>query len=270
MNHATISTDIDILSMTKRPATNEASVAPIATFVSELPRPNRPSEKSVKLERSSDRVSETSTIDDFSFGIPSQAWLEVDLDPIISPVLRTDKPPLALPVSTNTLESQQSLAAVNTPSRRHHISHVQPMILLSDCRAPSTSTVPLSSNGMPFSPRLPHPSLPLSTIDQNIKTSTPKLPKGQQRTLRSSRLNASTPNSTSGRDTVRITPPLCNCGRRTKQKVASSPGPNEGKPFFACPKSRATSCGYFEWEQSLTSSILSDFTPELLNSDFEH
>lgn len=55
----------------------------------------------------------------------------------------------------------------------------------------------------------------------------------------------------------KVTPPLCNCGRRTRRKVVTSSGPNEGKPFFACPLGRGTGsgkgCGFFRWEQSVVS-----------------
>lgn len=33
----------------------------------------------------------------------------------------------------------------------------------------------------------------------------------------------------------KITPPMCGCGRRARRKLVSTPGPNEGKPFYVCP-----------------------------------
>ena len=48
----------------------------------------------------------------------------------------------------------------------------------------------------------------------------------------------------------KITPPLCNCGKRAKRKLVTSPGPNQGKPFFSCPGGRETGCQYFRWETS--------------------
>ena len=48
----------------------------------------------------------------------------------------------------------------------------------------------------------------------------------------------------------KITPPLCNCGKRAKRKVVTSPGPNQGKPFFSCPGGRTSGCQYFRWECS--------------------
>ena len=48
----------------------------------------------------------------------------------------------------------------------------------------------------------------------------------------------------------KITPPLCNCGKRAKRKFVTSPGPNQGKPFFSCPGGREAGCQYFRWETS--------------------
>ena len=55
---------------------------------------------------------------------------------------------------------------------------------------------------------------------------------------------------------VRKTPPLCSCGRRSKRLVASKPGPNQGRSFFACSMGKSESnrrisgCGFFKWEDS--------------------
>ena len=50
----------------------------------------------------------------------------------------------------------------------------------------------------------------------------------------------------------KITPPLCRCGRRAKRKIVTTSGPNEGRPFYACPNGRGygrkQSCEYFRWE----------------------
>ncbi|XP_038618731.1 ERI1 exoribonuclease 2 [Tachyglossus aculeatus] len=64
----------------------------------------------------------------------------------------------------------------------------------------------------------------------------------------------------------RMTPPLCNCGRRAKRLIVSNNGPNHGKAFYSCPvgksKGNGKSCSYFKWENTLqkdraNSSILS-------------
>ena len=51
----------------------------------------------------------------------------------------------------------------------------------------------------------------------------------------------------------KVTPPLCRCGKRAKRKTVTTPGPNEGVPFYVCPNRRMSgfkrqSCGYFRWE----------------------
>ena len=73
---------------------------------------------------------------------------------------------------------------------------------------------------------------------------------------------------------AKVTPPLCQCGKRTKRKIASSPGPNEGRAFFACPKSRIAGCNFFRWESLLLSSHGSEsspdlFSPELISSEYD-
>ena len=62
----------------------------------------------------------------------------------------------------------------------------------------------------------------------------------------------------------KITPPLCGCGKRAKRKFVSSPGPNEGLPFYVCPNGRGTtttatgksrqSCNFFKWERQCSTS----------------
>ena len=78
----------------------------------------------------------------------------------------------------------------------------------------------------------------------------------------------------------KITPPLCNCGKRAKRKLVTNPGPNEGKPFYVCPQGRGSNCGYFRWEcsspcstspQSRTAKSPSSFlghSPDILCSEY--
>ncbi|XP_067407100.1 ERI1 exoribonuclease 2 [Emydura macquarii macquarii] len=53
----------------------------------------------------------------------------------------------------------------------------------------------------------------------------------------------------------KLTPPLCNCGRRAKRLNVSSAGPNHGKVFYSCPvgkhEGKKKGCGYFKWEHVL-------------------
>ncbi|KAJ7362075.1 ERI1 exoribonuclease 2 [Desmophyllum pertusum] len=59
-----------------------------------------------------------------------------------------------------------------------------------------------------------------------------------------------------------VTPPLCQCGRRTRRRSVVNPGPNQGRAFFACSlnhgrsglganannKTSKSGCGFFRWE----------------------
>jgi len=56
-------------------------------------------------------------------------------------------------------------------------------------------------------------------------------------------------------DRIKITPPLCNCGRRCKRKRVMNPGPNIDRVFYACPVNRETGCKYFKWEEKLGQEI---------------
>ena len=72
----------------------------------------------------------------------------------------------------------------------------------------------------------------------------------------------------------KVTPPLCGCGRRTKRKTVSTPGPNEGRAFFSCPRGRGSGggsgCGYFKWEwQGSLMSDSSGGSPDLLSSEYD-
>ncbi|XP_054635429.1 ERI1 exoribonuclease 2 isoform X2 [Dunckerocampus dactyliophorus] len=57
----------------------------------------------------------------------------------------------------------------------------------------------------------------------------------------------------------KITPPLCDCGRRTKRLQVSNSGPNHGRGFYCCAVRQATrkGCEFFKWESTLkkTSSV---------------
>ncbi len=54
------------------------------------------------------------------------------------------------------------------------------------------------------------------------------------------------------------TPPLCQCGKRSRLLTAQRPGPNQGRSFFSCRNSNrrgsdgaATGCKFFKWEDSV-------------------
>ncbi|XP_041364611.1 ERI1 exoribonuclease 2-like [Gigantopelta aegis] len=63
-----------------------------------------------------------------------------------------------------------------------------------------------------------------------------------------------TPQSVSKTWTMKSTPPLCKCGRRSKRRLVQSPGPNIGRFFFSCGQGRGfgnrdSGCGFFQWEK---------------------
>ncbi|NWX95540.1 ERI2 exoribonuclease, partial [Nothoprocta ornata] len=68
----------------------------------------------------------------------------------------------------------------------------------------------------------------------------------------------------------KITPPLCNCGRRAKRLYVSNSGPNHGKPFFCCPvgkhEGKRQGCGYFKWEYAFLKEKSSDVPPVNTNT----
>lgn len=53
----------------------------------------------------------------------------------------------------------------------------------------------------------------------------------------------------------RVTPPLCQCGRRARRLNVSNGGPNHGRVFYSCPvgkqEGHRKGCGYFKWEAAL-------------------
>jgi ERI1 exoribonuclease 2 len=55
-----------------------------------------------------------------------------------------------------------------------------------------------------------------------------------------------------GRSSFKLTPPMCKCGKRTREKTVYKEGPNKGKQFFSCTKRNG--CNYFMWRSDLVSS----------------
>ncbi|CAH1795256.1 unnamed protein product [Owenia fusiformis] len=73
-------------------------------------------------------------------------------------------------------------------------------------------------------------------------------------------INSSTKPSSSASpyvySTMKATPPMCSCGKRSKRCMAQTPGPNMGRMFFSCPNGRKSEgfgkksgCGFFKWEK---------------------
>ena len=66
----------------------------------------------------------------------------------------------------------------------------------------------------------------------------------------------------------KLTPPLCKCGKRAKRKMVTSPGPNQGRPFFSCPGGRTSGCQYFRWETPSPSGSPHSDTAGNLSSEY--
>ncbi|XP_038069115.1 ERI1 exoribonuclease 2-like [Patiria miniata] len=137
----------------------------------------------------------------------------------------------------------------------------------------STVTSPASLHGSSTSPPTPVVfKTPLSTPlhKQSVKPSpsdgfkTPYAPRtcttpgsGSFKTPTQPSNTCTTPSLMGGK----ITPPMCQCGRRAKRRTAQSPGPNVNRVFYSCASGRRSSeaglkdvtnskkgCGYFKWE----------------------
>lgn len=80
---------------------------------------------------------------------------------------------------------------------------------------------------------------------------------------------------------MKVTPPLCQCGRRSKRRMVQSPGQNMGRFFFSCAVRKSVAskdgCKFFKWETSgmekislsgsgISSNISKQFTPVVQNS----
>lgn len=98
-----------------------------------------------------------------------------------------------------------------------------------------------------------------------------------------SRTYSFTPMSASGdscsaNSTMKVTPPLCHCGRRSKRRMVQSPGQNMGRFFFSCAVKKGTlskdGCNFFKWETSSvgqkpgngSAHVSRQFTPVVHNS----
>lgn len=90
---------------------------------------------------------------------------------------------------------------------------------------------------------------------QNKKTTVHKSTKNELHSITSNNtLDMSTPKRPNFvKSSCKRTPPLCRCGRRATCKVANSPGPNQGRSFFACPNQKRSlgmlskTCRFFMW-----------------------
>ncbi|CAD5124542.1 DgyrCDS12820 [Dimorphilus gyrociliatus] len=60
-------------------------------------------------------------------------------------------------------------------------------------------------------------------------------------------------NTSKNKSKMLKTPPMCQCGRRSKRKCVQTPGPNMGRNFYTCSYGRRSSgsgegCSFFSWE----------------------
>ena len=190
-----------------------------------------------------------------------------------------------LPTSNITTITRDSETGA-TPSRSHFLSHIAPVTLLPQAQnsvQPQLKTTLQQQEAtthlsMPSSFTLHSPLLPISLQQHQPLISSSSL--HQLSTYRHHTCSSTTTSETSN-DVFRtpsttewmkvkamspsllsshnspqpfnggkLTPPLCNCGKRAKRKLVTSPGPNQGKPFFSCPAGRESGCQYFRWENT--------------------
>ena len=227
-----------------------------------------------------------------SFNIPSEAWVDMSI-PDINPVLLVNHTPKNAAASSDS-EGPNYLPTVNTVigkslTGRAVTDYVNIPTSFSDSVTRSSSkpwTSPTCSTNQIISP------FPVKSNFYCRQTSTPIISDrhGNSRMSASSSSNGSSPSlfktpsiSNSCREqtpgtssmsycslTGKATPPLCKCGKRTKRKLVSAEGPNEGKPFYCCCMNRQKGCGFFQWESSILKKYHgSEFSSELLTSEYD-
>uniref|UniRef100_UPI003D966C41 ERI1 exoribonuclease 2 n=1 Tax=Danio rerio TaxID=7955 RepID=UPI003D966C41 len=63
---------------------------------------------------------------------------------------------------------------------------------------------------------------------------------------------------------VKVTSPLCVCGRRARRLTVGNGGPNHGRVFYCCPRRRSNThthtCDFFQWESGVLQNTLSMLT----------
>ncbi|KAK2818349.1 hypothetical protein Q7C36_022282 [Tachysurus vachellii] len=181
------------------------------------------------------------------------------------------------PVSVNqpacsfipTNQSKLSSVSVNQPSHSFiSINQTRPSCSLNQSSLSSSST------------RLSHPS------PRNRPEVTSCITK--KSTLSSVSLNQSAFSTSSSKRLplpplkggVKITAPLCDCGRRSRRLTVCNGGPNHGRAFYTCsvrrrsdsahpdsthpgPAAGGNGCGFFKWESTLINSSVSRNTSAL-------
>ncbi len=178
-----------------------------------------------------------------------------------------ETPPYSVENSVN-LRTKVSLSS----STIHHTAGQQIQSVASSNNCTPTNNIPRSSS---YLSKCTPSSLPLQrngcdTLNSAIKFRTPSTSEWMKvkrlscgstpHTSSPSSIHTPSPGSISGELLAsggKVTPPLCNCGKRTKRRTVSNPGINEGRTFYACPNGKASDksrgCGFFKWEKMLAS-----------------
>ncbi|XP_031451314.1 ERI1 exoribonuclease 2 [Phasianus colchicus] len=201
-------------------------------------------------------VSEEETIPKQSAAISSgDQSLGKTLVPIEHPRSIIYKSPDTTIYNVGTVQRQTSnLSAFKMPSAKVNAISSQ-SVLMRNYSIPSEvpKRKPTSPTALP-----PAKKQPFAVYQEKTASSDHALPlrnlnlSKASRTILSSAVNLN--QSVTAVKNEKLTPPLCNCGRRAKRLYVSNAGPNHGKAFFSCPVDRREgskrSCGYFKWENA--------------------
>jgi hypothetical protein len=180
-----------------------------------------------------------------------------------------ETPPYSVESSVN-LRTKLSLSNSTT----HHTADQQVQSVASFNNSTPTNNIPRSSSCLskctPSAVALQHSGC--DTPNSAVKFRTPSTSEWMKvkrlscgstsHTSSPSSIHTPSPGSISGELLAsggKVTPPLCNCGKRTKRRTVSNPGINEGRTFYACPNGKASDksrgCGFFKWEKMLASTM---------------
>ena len=263
--------------------------------------------KTIETRQSSNKstISELSNkrdvpCNDDTFDISPETLLEIDL--LVKNEMATTSEHPQVTTGNNLISKLRYVSAScnqYTPSRASVMSHVKPLTLQSSAtinKDPLESST--TSSVTHHNPKQLMTSLCIKqdeyctsttiTTSCNEKQTTFKTPtslvytssnvSSSSRDSSSSKSLFKTPNSaewirvkgsSSYRQNLKVTPPLCGCGKRSRRKVTSTPGPNQGQSFFACSKSRTNGCGFFQWDYSLLTESPMDHDGCKLESEYE-
>ncbi|XP_052783983.1 ERI1 exoribonuclease 2-like isoform X2 [Mya arenaria] len=182
--------------------------------------------------------------------------------------VRKSEPTKRLSFSTSTPQSRRTEQSFNGPKNCSPI--LNPPFQSSDLQTP------LSRSGSLSNSTFKTPSNASSVVKTPNNSTMFRTP-GSSVYSGAITMNGSSNISTNGNlSCMKITPPLCNCGRRSKRRMVQSPGQNMGRFFFSCSVRKGIGstdgCKFFKWEvnpmnnRSLNSSngssyVSKQFTP---------